>query len=70
MATATVQRKWLRLSEVAAETGFPIKALLSAIHRGQLHAVQIGQGRNSPFRVSREHLDAWLQSKRAGRRAY
>lgn len=60
----------LRLSDVAKEVGLPIKALLSAIHRGDLHAVQLGSGRNSPFRVKREHIDAWLESRKRGRRAW
>lgn len=59
-----------RLSDVARETGLPVKTLLSAIHRGHLHAVQLGAGRNSPFRVKRADVEAWLASRKAGRRAW
>lgn len=59
-----------RLSDVAQQTGLPVKALLSAIHRGDLHAVQIGTGRNSPFRVKQVDVDAWLATRKGGRRAW
>lgn len=60
----------LRLTDAAKTTGLPVKTLLSAIHRGDLVAVQLGVGRNSPFRVKRENLDAWLESRQRGRRAW
>jgi len=60
----------LRLTEASKTTGLPVKTLLSAIHRGDLVAVQLGVGRNSPFRVKRENLDNWLESRRRGRRAW
>lgn len=66
----TQNKRWLRLTDAAAETGLPVKTMLAAVHRGHLHAVQLGVGRNSPFRVKREDLDAWLASRRAGRRAW
>lgn len=57
-----------RISELADELGCGLKVIRQAIRRGELDAVQLGPGANSPYYVTDEDVQAWLESRRASER--
>jgi excisionase family DNA binding protein len=59
-----------RISEVAREIGLSVKTLRSAVQRGDLRAVQLGEAENSPYRVSLDDVKAWLSAREVRRRAW
>lgn len=60
-----------RLKHWAAELDVSVDTLYEAIDEGLLEAVQTGRGNTSPFRCTREQIEAWLESRKVvGRKSW
>ncbi len=59
-----------RISEWADELGIHRKAIQRAIAWGHLHARRLGVSDNSPYYLTREDIDTWLDSRTIRRRAW
>jgi excisionase family DNA binding protein len=69
MKVENVERKLLRVDEVAARLDCNPETVRRKIHRGELPALRIGGGDRAPIRVDPAAFEAWLSSCRASRKA-
>jgi excisionase family DNA binding protein len=55
------QREYMSVAEIALKLGVSAPTIRRRIEDGSLHAVKLGEDRNSPVRVSKRSLAAWLE---------
>lgn len=60
--------KQLSLNEVSARTGLTYTALCKAIKSGDLRGYQLNNSPNSPFYVSEEDVEEWLENRKLATR--
>jgi excisionase family DNA binding protein len=62
VTTAAPNRAYVTVAEVAQRLRCSEPTIRRRIRAGDLPAVKLGHGRNSPVRVPAAGLDAWLRS--------